>query len=232
MSIRKVPFVEKEYYHIYNRGVDKRDIFMDALDLNRFMQSMIEFNVVKPIGSIYENSQRKRKNQPRGSKASTIEKETPLVNFIAYGINRNHFHLILEQVAEKGIEKFMHRLGTGHSNYFNARHKRSGSLFQGKFKAKLIDSNEYLLHLSAYINLNDRAHTRGSKASTLSWTSWEEYTDENFSNGICRKEIVLGQFKNKKGYKKFAEESLEGIIKRKILLEELEDSGVDLVKSV
>ena len=228
MAMRKVSLVEKEFYHIYNRGVDKRDIFLDVDDLNRFLKSMREFNVINPIGSIYENRDRKRTHE----RQAFMTREKPLVNFIVYGINRNHFHFILEQVAERGIEKFMHRLGTGHSKYFNTRHKRSGALFQGKFKAKLIDSNEYLLHLSVYINLNDKTHSRGRQASTLSRTSWDEYTKDDFVDNLCKKKIVLGQFKNRKGYQKFAESSLKSIIERKILLEELEDVGIELVNTV
>src|SRR3989344_6947641 len=227
MAMRKVSLVEKEFYHIYNRGVDKRDIFLDVDDLNRFLKSMREFNVINPIGSIYENRDRKRTHE----RQAFMTREKPLVNFIVYGINRNHFHFILEQVAERGIEKFMHRLGTGHSKYFNTRHKRSGALFQGKFKAKLIDSNEYLLHLSAYINLNDKVHSRGRQASTMSRTSWDEYINPNFVDSFCKKEIILGQFKNRKEYKKFAEESLESIIERKVLLDELEDTGIDLTNT-
>src|SRR3989344_8955788 len=101
--MRDVVFAEKEFYHIYNRGVDGRKIVLDINDLGRFMKSMREFNTIKPIGSIYENRERKR-----GRRASTIT-EKPLVNLIVYAINPNHFHFILEQVAERGIEKFMHR---------------------------------------------------------------------------------------------------------------------------
>src|SRR3990167_7805832 len=218
--MRDIPFVEKEYYHIYNRGVDGRKILLEHKDLERLIKSMREFNTIKPIGSIYENRERKR-----GSRASTTEGK-PLVKFTVYGINPNHFHFMLEQVSEKGIEKFMHRLGTGFSKYFNAKYKRSGSLFQGKFKAKLIDTNEYLLHLSAYINLNHLAHSRGSRASTICQTSWEENMNKNFPEPICAKERILEQFKNRAEYKKFAEESLRGIIERKILLEELEETGI------
>ena len=220
MSLRKFPFVEKEYYHVYNRGVDKRNIICDFHDLDRLLKSMVEFNTINPIGSIYENRERKR-----GSKASTFEEpQEPLVNFVAFGINSNHFHFILEQVGELGIEKFMHRFGTGFSKFFNIKYERSGALFQGKFQAKLVTSNEYLLHLSAYVNLNDRIHNRGSKASTLSKTSWDEYININYKDPFCKKDIVLGQFKNSEEYRKFAEESLRGMIEKKImLLEEFDE---------
>src|SRR3989344_4775774 len=125
--MRKVPFVNGEFYHVYNRGVDKRDIFSDQYDLDRFFQSMNEFNVVEPIGSIYENS------FIRNSLGGLTPK-LKLVNVIAFCLNQNHYHFLLEQVIDKGIEKFMHKLSTGYTCYFNERNKRSGSLFQGNYK--------------------------------------------------------------------------------------------------
>ncbi|MEK7147692.1 MAG: transposase [Patescibacteria group bacterium] len=215
--MRKISFSEKELYHIYNRGVDKRTIFKNRVDLDRFLTGIKQFNTREVIGSL-----------GRGHGVSTKAK---LVNLIAYCINQNHFHFILEPVSEKGIERFMHKLGMGYSKYFNTKYKRSGALFQGSFKAKHIDSNEYLLHLSAYINLNHMAHSRGHGVSTLSKTSWSEYTKENSSGDICDKKIILEQFKNKKKYEKFAEESLKSIIERKILLEELDEAGIELIQT-
>ncbi len=218
--MRTTPFVEGEFYHVYNRGVDKRNIFSDEMDVQRFFQSMEEFNVVEPIGSIYENSFIKDSDDNQlGSSTPKLQ----LVNFIAYCLNQNHYHFILEQVADKGVEKFMHRLGTGYTNYFNKSNKRSGALFQGKFKAVHIDSNEQLLHVSAYVNLNDKVHQLGSSTPKLmkSRSSWEEYVNPDSKNSFCNKEIVLGQFKNTKEYQKFAESSLQDIIKRKIELKDL-----------
>ena len=74
-----------------------------------------------------------------------------LVEIVAYCLNPNHYHLIVKQISEKGIERFMQKIGTGYTNYFNKRYERSGALFQGKFKSIHIDSNEYLLHLSVYV---------------------------------------------------------------------------------
>ena len=215
---RKVNFVTGEFYHIYNRGVDKRIIFSDIHDMKRFFQSMEEFNVEKTIGSIYENSfikkaQYKNKIHQLGSESSK------LVNFICYCLNPNHYHFILEPVLENGIEKFMHRLGTGYTKYFNNKHRRSGSLFQNIFKSSHIDSNEYLLHSSAYVNLNDRVHKIGDG---LSMSSWNEYTGK-IPSDFCKKDIILGQFNDSNDYKIFAESSLEDILKRKEAEKELED---------
>ncbi|MSU45410.1 MAG: hypothetical protein EXS47_02160 [Candidatus Zambryskibacteria bacterium] len=196
---RKIEFAEREYYHIFNRGVDKRNIFDDKYDLDRFFKSMQEFNRVEPIGSIYEN----RFNKNKIELGHGVSK---LVDFICYCLNPNHFHFILEQVSEKGIEKFMHRL-LGYSKYYNHKYKRSGVLFQGPFKAVHINSNEQLLHTSVYVNLNNQVHKLGNGVSKSSWREYAGLEKEE----ICKKDIILGQFKNFKEYEEFSRSSLEWI---------------------
>lgn len=214
MSARKEAFVNGEFFHVYNRGVDKRIIYTDEYDIRRFFKSMVEFNTADPIGSLYENSFSKLGGE-------TPKSEGRLVNVVAYCLNPNHFHFILEQVTDGGISEFMKRLGGGYTNYFNNKYERNGSLFQGVFKSVHVDTNEYLMHLSAYVNLNDRVHKLGGETPKLvkSRSSWGEYTDERVK-GICEKEIVLGQFARSGEYEEFALNSLESIIQRK---EELKD---------
>ena len=210
MSIRRVPFANKEFYHIFNRGVDKRRIFMNKMDIQRFFQSMNEFNTIDPIGSIFENSFRQKAKL--GSEASK------LVDIVCFCLNPNHYHFILKQVSDQGIKKFMHRLATGYTKYFNLRHERSGVLFQGPFKAVHIETNEQLLHVSVYVNLNFKVHQLGSEASK---SSWDEYIGKKEYN-FCKKDDILKQFKNTKEYEKYAINTLPGIIDRKELLSELE----------
>ena len=207
LTMRKTQFVVGEYYHIYNRGVDKRNIFQDEKDLSRFWESMLDFNQIEPIGSIYEFSFIKREGK--------LLKKKPLVEFVAYCLNPNHYHFLLSPLEDQGIEKFMQRLGNGYTKYFNNRHKRSGVLFQGKFKSKHIDSNEYLLHLSVYVNYNNDKKLLGSLASKLSMSSIDEYLGNTKVKAFCKKDIVLEQFKTIKGYEKFALESLKDIFERK-----------------
>ena len=213
MGIRKVKFVNGEIYHIFNRGVDKRKIFLDQKDLNRFFESVISFNCIEPIGSLFEQSFQKDK----------IKK--PLVKFIAYHLLPNHFHFVLEQVTEGGISEFMKRLLGGYTWYFNHKHKRSGSLFQGTFKSKHIDSNEYLLHASVYVNLNDKIPLGGLTAKWAK-SSLNEYVDQNLCKThekICSgKDIILEQFDSIEDYKKFAYSSLEDIILNKEKYKDLE----------
>jgi putative transposase len=211
-------FGDGEYYHIYNRGVDKRIIFEDTDDRHRFFQSMCEFNTENPIGSLYERS-----FLQLGGPTPKLEDGEKLVSVIAYCLNPNHFHFILKQVRTGGVSEFMKRLSGGYTGYFNNKYKRSGSLFQGKFKSIHVNSNEYLLHLSAYVNLNDHVHQLGGRTPKLvdSKSSWREYMDGGIQ-GVCEKEIILEQFENTRDYEEFALGSLESIIKRKSELKDIE----------
>jgi putative transposase len=202
--MRKTPLVTGEHYHVFNRGTEKRTVYQNEIDIERFFLSMQEFNSDKPIGSIYENSFRKANPQLGG-------RTTKLVNIICYCLNPNHFHLLLEQRADGGISNFIKKLSGGYTRYFNQKYKRSGVLFQGKFKSVHIDSNEYLLHVSAYINLNNQL-----KGTTLplSKSSWSEYVGKT-TDKICKTDIVLEQFNNPKEYEKFAIDSLHDIVERK-----------------
>jgi putative transposase len=208
--MRKIQLVENEYYHIYNRGVDKRNVFLDDFDYIRFLQSIQEFNSVDPVGSLYEKNFREKKN---GSLASPLEAKLPkLVEIICYCLNSNHYHFILKQISEKGIEKFMHRLGTGYTKYFNQKYKRTGSLFQGPFKSAHINPDNFI-YLSAYINCNAEVHGI-AKSEDWKWSSFLDYAGKR--NGkLCDKEIVLDQFRNQKDYIDFAKENAKAMKEKK-----------------
>lgn len=220
MGTRKISFVAGEHYHVYNRGVDKRIIFQDLEDLRRFLTCMNEFNNLETIGSIHENSF--RKNSQLGS-------STPkLVNIIAYCLNQNHYHFILEPLTDLSLQKFMHKISTGYTNYFNEKYKRSGALFQGRYKAKYINSNEYLLYLSVYVNMNDQVHKGINKEwmKKMPFSSFTEYADSSFE-GLCEKDIILKQFKNRKEYISSCKETLPIIQQRKELSNEFADICID-----
>jgi len=216
MSQRKTSFVNEEVYHIYNRGVDKREIFIDKNDYSRFIDEVKEFNTEKSVGSLYELSFERKKGSEHSQFGGLASK---LVEIIAYNLNPNHFHLILKQKIDRGIEKFMQKIGTGYTGYFNEKVHRNGSLFQGPFKSVHIDNNEYLLYLSAYVNLNDKIH---KIEDSLGFSSLKEYTQED-SEGTCEKSIILEQFGNKKGnYEEFLKKSLSQMVKTKEDKKEME----------
>lgn len=220
--MRKEALRNGEIYHVYNRGVDKRDIFSESYDVARFLESMREFNDITPTGSLYQRSFRKKQNQLSGSTA----KPRLLVQIIAYCLNPNHFHFILKQVSDGGISEYMKRLSGGYTWYFNHKYERNGTLFQGRFKSVHVSSDIQLLHLSAYVNLNNEVH-RLKKTDPLfaryPRSSWAEYIQlRKTKKDWCMKEPVLDQFKNCREYEKFAYNSLRGIVERKKLRHEME----------
>jgi putative transposase len=208
--MRKTQLVENEYYHIYNRGTEKRKIFLDSSDYLRFLKSMNEFNSVDPIGSLYEKYLRNKKN---GGSTSTMEVEPPkLVEFICYSLLPNHFHFMLKQLSDRGIEKFMQRIGTGYTMYFNKKHQRSGSLFQGKFKSSLVRDGMFL-YLSAYVNCNAEVHGI-SKAESYQWSSFSDYLGKT-KYGLCNIRIIMDEFQGGEDYRNFARESVEAMRQKK-----------------
>jgi putative transposase len=216
--MRKPTLTNGEYYHVYNRGVEKRSIFQDEDDFARFLQSLIEFNTLEPIGSLYENSFQKKLQL--GRSASKLSDR--LVDIVCYCLNSNHYHCILRQLVDGGISTFMHRVGGGFTKHFNIKYKRTGVLFEGKFKAVHIESNTQLLHTSAYVNLNNKVHRLGRSASKVSKSSWDEYVGRG-AEEMCEKNIILRQFKGKAEYKSFATDSLKDILDNKVRRRELQN---------
>lgn len=195
LVMRKTEFRNGEYYHIYNRGVEKREVFSCTEDYFRFLKSLKEFNTSVPVGGLYEKYLREK--EYRRHEMSTGKK---LVEIIAYCLNPNHYHLILKQLEDRGIEKFMQKVGNGYSKYFNHKYKRSGVLFQGVFKSIHIDSNEYLLYLSVYVNKNNFIH--GYNKSDWKYSSLLDYLGKE-KDGLCNKNVILGQFKNIEEYNEY-----------------------------
>lgn len=197
--MRKSPLATNEYYHVFNRGVEKRDIFLCDGDYARFLLSMKEFNRIDPIFSLYWHSQQAKKGNV------DVGRLQKLVEIVCYCLNPNHIHFILKQVSESGISEFMKRLSGGYTKYFNYRYKRSGVLFQGKFKSVHIKTNPHLLYLSAYVNRNYFIHGYGNDSDWMH-SSFLDYTKKRDS-GICDTNVILDQFKDKNEYKEFIQEN-------------------------
>jgi putative transposase len=208
--MRKIPLVNGEYYHIYNRGVEKRDIFMHDFDYHRFLTSLKEFNQVEPVLSLYISSK-----VPVG--IGSLQKKK-LVEVVAFCLIENHYHLILKQLVDGGISEFMKRLGTGYTGYFNCKYKRSGALFQGKFKSIHIDSNDYLLYLSAYVNGNYLVHGK----SDWKYSSLYEY---QYGGEICDAKVITGQFENFTDYNNFVKTNALAVHEKREELKNYLQSG-------
>lgn len=130
-------FVENGYYHIYNRGVEKRDIFLDEHDYAVFL-SLLKRYLDPTI--VYKGSD----PHPLSSK----------IDLLAFCLMPNHFHLFAKQKTKNGITKLVRAICTNYVMYFNKKYDRVGTLFQGKYKAVMVENDIYFLHLSRYIHLN------------------------------------------------------------------------------
>ena len=207
MSTRRQPLVTGEMYHIYNRGVDKRDIFSDKNDIYRFIESIKEFNRIDGINSLSNFRKLKQISQIEVSPLSGGNFKEPLVEIIGYCFNPNHFHLILKQSVDGGISKFMQKLLGGYTYYFNAKNSRSGSLFQGIFKSQLISNENYFNKLIGYVNKNYLIHNIPENKNDLVFSGDYEYENNKF-NIISKKEgkSILEFFGGVNKFKKHCDE--------------------------
>lgn len=149
MVTRRFSFFVDEYYHIYNRGVDKRIIFSDKFDYKRFILLLYLCNGENSVNM----SNLIEKGVPF-SEIFNIDRGDQLVDIGAFCLMPNHFHLLLHEKIEGGISKFMEKLATAYVMYFNTKNERKGSLFEGTFKAKHIDNDAYLNWMLSYIHTN------------------------------------------------------------------------------
>lgn len=145
MSLR-INLAPGEFYHIYNRGTDKREIFLTKNDYDRFLSLLY-------LANSSEKVDLKRQGRTL-SEIMAINKGENLVDICAYCLMPNHFHLILKERDAGGISRFMQKLITGYTMYFNKLNARNGALFQGKFKSEHANEDRYLSYLISYIHLN------------------------------------------------------------------------------
>ncbi len=142
-----------EIYHIYNRGTDKRLIFMDDSDRDRFIELLFFCNSTKAVrlDDLHRNFAQGRTLREL---FRSYDREDTLVSLVAYCLMPNHFHLLIHEKQEGGITKFMQKLSNGYTGYFNKKYQRRGVLFSGKYKIQHVDSDRYLKYLLSYIHLN------------------------------------------------------------------------------
>lgn len=203
MPPRKIPLVEDYIYHVLNRGVNRIPIFKDKRDYLRFLEATFYYRFINvPLRfSLF----RKLKSEEK-SKILTRAKNK-LVDFIAYCLMPNHFHFVLKQLTKDGISLFVARLTNSYGKYFNIRHKRQGPLFQGRFKAVLVEDEAQLIHLVRYVHLNPYVSLvikAVDKIEQYSWSSFREYLGgEEKGQLVETKDLILSFFKSQTAFKKF-----------------------------
>ncbi len=225
------PFITNEIYHIYNRGVEKRDICMDDHDRYRFIHDLFEFNDTSSAinNGYYFKIQGSHKdvNKPIKNEARDF-----LVDILAFCIMPNHYHLLLRQKADGGITNFMRKFGTGYTNSFNKKHERVGPLFQGKFKAKHVKEDAYLYYLPHYIHLNpldmympewrEKGIADHKKAleylASYRWSSYLDYIGKKNIPSVTQREVIMKLFNGTTGYKKKMDEWMRHLTSKDISL--------------
>lgn len=234
--MRKEKFHIDHIYHVYNRGVDKRKIFLDNSDYHRFL----DFARVYRYKDLRLRALN-RKNLARLSFAKLEEMAEPLVEILAYILMKNHFHFIVRQLKEDGITKFMHKLCTLYTMCFNEKYKRKGCLLEGPFKAISVTSDDYLFYLSFYIHshpvefISPRWKEGRFKNKKEAIQKMEEYKWSSYSvylgrrDELVNRKFLLDCFKkgNSDGieeYKNFVEDGLIEGYKR---LAEIQDILLD-----
>src|SRR3989344_1038424 len=208
---RNITFGAGEFYHLYNRGTEKRTIFSSKSDYERFLTLLYLCN---SLGSVNLSEQGRTLEDVKN-----IDRGAPLLSIGAYCLMPNHFHLLIKAHENGGVSKFMQKIATAYTMYFNKRSKRTGTLFQGKFKAIHINNDTYLRYLPAYIHLNP---------VKLIEPGWKEIGIVNKK----RAEEYLERYRYSSFLDYTGKERLEKIILSMDALPGYYDSAIDFKKSV
>lgn len=187
-------YVKDSYYHIYNRGVEKRNIFQDPEDYGVFLSYLKTYLLPKDERFLSKRlsdlniSPRERDIITKTLRMNNFANEIAL---IAYCLMPNHFHLLVKQKSRDSIDKFMNSLGTRYTMYFNRKYKRVGPLYQGAYKAVLVTTDKQLLHLTRYIHQNPLNLTafQGDPLE-LQATSYLDYIGKRKTIWIKHQEIL------------------------------------------
>ncbi len=158
-------YIENSFYHIYNRGVEKRDIFLEQQDYSVFLDYLKTYLEPKDktnLQQIINSSTTNFREKDKAIKSLRLNNFADEIDLICYSLMPNHFHFLIRQKSADAIDKFLNSLATRYAMYFNRKYKRVGVLFQGVYKAVPVNSDEYLLHLTRYIHLNPSRHPHGS----------------------------------------------------------------------
>ena len=236
---RKIKLINNNYYHIYNRGIDKRIVFLDKQDYYRFVHCLYEFNdTAATINLNYKFGHNSFSDDDILNCDLVGEKNREkLVEVLCFCFMPNHYHLLVKQLVDGGISKFMLKVGTGYVLYFNQKYKRTGRLFEGPFKCINIDTDEYLLHLSRYIHLNPvEIVDTGWKDKGISnwqevddfldnyrWSSYLDYVGKKSFPSVTDRDLILEIMGGYEKYKEFVTlYTQKDIVKyRKLLLEQV-----------
>ena len=212
-NLRFGTFYQNGIYHIYNRGVDKRDVFLDKQDKSRFL---LLLDLVQSTEGI--QSMQHLHKADFEQKRIDLRSKPKLVELVACALLPNHFHLVLRQTSDDGVSKFMQKLGTAYTKYFNEKYERTGALFAGKYKYTELTNDQDVAKMICYVNKNPDIHQ--IKSHPMSFSSEAYYAlDQEWEWGNGR--WGLGLFGSREHYNSVAREHCRWVIqqRKELLLE-------------
>ena len=202
-------FAEDSYYHVFNRGVEKRNIFLEESDYLNFIYYL--FAYLQPIEKVVE----KYPDTPTRLYGKNLSEEVELV---AYCLMPNHFHLLLKQNTKDGVSKLLKQLTNAYTLYFNQKNDRVGGLMQGRFRAVGIDNESLFIHLVRYIHLNpvvSPAHRSLGEGGGITqdlnsyrWSSYGDYLGQS-AELPSSKSKILSYFPSVGAFKGFHEDQID-----------------------
>jgi len=174
MAYRRTAFAPGEWYHCYTRGVEKRIVFENKDDYERFLEALYLSNstIQTPRGNFQHLSHVEVLQLPRSD---------ALVAIGAYCLMPNHFHLLIKEIRPGGITKFMQKVGTSYTMYFNIKRERVGGLFVTPFRSKHIHDDRYFQRVAQYIHLNPYEVVGLKKLREYRYSSFPDYYGEGRS---------------------------------------------------
>jgi len=219
MPYRRQQFVNGAIYHIMVRGIDENLIFKDINDYYRGIFSIYEFNTTKAITIQKRREVRRRLKKEGRDRVSTADERDKIVEVLAFCLMPNHVHLLIKQLREGGITKFMRKFGAGYGGYFNRKYNRKGYVFQNRFSAVRIGNDNQLKTVFVYIHTNPTAllepkwketgiKNPGKVIKFLESYKWSSYLDyigrKNFPS-VTNREFILKIMNNARECKKFVD---------------------------
>ena len=188
-------FSEGDFFHVFNKSIAGFQIFKDAFNIKRFINTLEYYNQ-NPSPKL-NLSRFMRANKDHTFSGILHNQNTIYIKILAYCIMPDHYHLLVKIKKERYFSHFMSVIENSFSRYFNVKFNRKGPLWQSRFKAVLIESNEELLHVSRYIHLNPVTSYYVDKPEEWEWSSYrtylknmEQFQEISISNSTAYKNFV------------------------------------------
>ncbi len=204
MPQRKTLLINDQIYHVFNRGIARMPIFSSLNDFYRFIE-VVEYCRFANTPVSFSHL-KKLSAEQRTVVLHALQKENNVqIEILCFCLMDNHFHFLVKQITKEGISTWMSNVQNGYAKYYNVKHQRIGPLFQPRFQAVRIETNEQLLHVSRYIHLNPSTGylVTIENLSQYPWSSLSCYLDDTSKYSFVNSELVLALINGKKNYQEF-----------------------------